>query len=200
MIKGEGNMLMIGSSGKDVKELQNDLIDLGFGNYLGKYGADGKFGGATHNAVKAFQRWTGIKIDGIVGSITINNIYNKKKNAGLQGTYNFNISEFYCKDKKRTKPPNGMDSELLLKLERLRYECGNRPIIINSGYRTKEHNRLVGGVTNSQHLYARAADIVVSGVKPSTVYNKANKIFKNGGVGRYGTFTHVDTRGYRARF
>ena len=195
-------MLSIGSKGREVKTLQNDLIELGFGNYLGKWGADGKFGGATLNAVKSFQRWVEyLKVDGIVGTKTAKAIEQQKKHAGAIGTYNFKVSEFFSVFKgKTTRPPNDMDSELLLKLERLRYECGNRPMIINSGYRTKPHNKAVGGASNSQHLYGRASDIVVSGVKPSTVYKKANKIFKNGGVGKYPTFTHVDTRGYRSRF
>ena len=33
------------------------------------------------------------------------------------------------------------------------------PIIINSGFRNSRVNRLVGGVTNSQHLVGQAADI-----------------------------------------
>ena len=33
------------------------------------------------------------------------------------------------------------------------------PIIINSGYRNADVNRLVGGVKNSQHLFGQAADI-----------------------------------------
>jgi len=33
------------------------------------------------------------------------------------------------------------------------------PIIVNSGYRNEDVNRLVGGVRNSQHLLGQAADI-----------------------------------------
>lgn len=32
------------------------------------------------------------------------------------------------------------------------------PIYINSGYRTPEHNKIVGGVYNSQHLTGQACD------------------------------------------
>ena len=35
----------------------------------------------------------------------------------------------------------------------------NEPVIISSGYRSSELNRLVGGVSNSQHLRGEAADI-----------------------------------------
>lgn len=43
-------------------------------------------------------------------------------------------------------------------LEPLRAEVGGK-ILIGSGYRDIEHNREVGGVPNSQHLYGQAADI-----------------------------------------
>jgi hypothetical protein len=45
----------------------------------------------------------------------------------------------------------------LMLLEPARLLVG--PIIINSGYRNEEVNRLVGGVKNSQHLIGQAADI-----------------------------------------
>lgn len=45
-------------------------------------------------------------------------------------------------------------------LEPLRAQFG--PIVISSGYRCPQVNRLVGGVKNSQHLLGEAADIVAS--------------------------------------
>lgn len=39
-----------------------------------------------------------------------------------------------------------------------------KPIIINSGFRNSEVNKLVGGVPNSQHAKGEAADIRVNGV------------------------------------
>ena len=46
-------------------------------------------------------------------------------------------------------------------LEPLRLYIG-KPIIINSGYRNKRINALIGGVSNSQHLTGCAADIRLS--------------------------------------
>ncbi|MBO7663002.1 MAG: peptidoglycan-binding protein [Clostridia bacterium] len=57
-----------GSSGSAVKELQKDLISLGYD--VGKTGADGKFGANTLKAVKAFQKDKKLKVDGIVGAKT----------------------------------------------------------------------------------------------------------------------------------
>lgn len=45
-------------------------------------------------------------------------------------------------------------------LDRLR-SMVNKPIIINSGFRDTEHNKKVGGVTNSQHLSMEAVDITI---------------------------------------
>ena len=38
-------------------------------------------------------------------------------------------------------------------------ECYGAPIYVNSGFRSPEVNKLVGGAANSQHLTGQAADI-----------------------------------------
>lgn len=55
---------------------------------------------------------------------------------------------------------NVKDNILLLcnmLLDKIR-EAYGEPIFINSGYRTPEHNKKVGGVANSQHLTGEACD------------------------------------------
>lgn len=91
-----------------------------------------------------------------------------------------------------------IDWETLELVERIRAFYG-APITINSGWRCAAHNAAVGGAPASQHLVGRAADIVVEGVSPEEVYEMLDPIHE-GGLGRYDTFTHVDTRGYRARW
>ena len=49
-------------------------------------------------------------------------------------------------------------------LERLRSKR-NEPIIINSGYRSSQVNKAVGGAPNSNHLTGCAVDIHVSGME-----------------------------------
>ena len=44
-----------------------------------------------------------------------------------------------------------------------------KPMIITSGYRCKEVNRLVGGKDTSQHLKGQAVDFVIQGMKPSEI-------------------------------
>ena len=70
-VKGSGTysgLLKLGSRGRGVVILQELLIDKGYN--IGVYGADGEFGKATENAVKAFQKANGLNVDGIVGPNT----------------------------------------------------------------------------------------------------------------------------------
>ena len=66
--------LEVGSSGKNVRTLQNRLIELGW--LAGQ--ADGEFGGATEYAVKAFQAREGLWDDGVAGPSTLEEMYSTK--------------------------------------------------------------------------------------------------------------------------
>jgi len=81
----------------------------------------------------------------------------------------------------------------------------NAPVIINSGYRNLEYNRNIGSKDTSQHVKGTAADIVIKDVSPDEVADALEFLIntgmlKEGGVGRYNTFTHYDIRGTRARW
>lgn len=52
----------------------------------------------------------------------------------------------------------GMTLHFMECIENLRKRYG-KPIRINSGWRSPDHNRAVGGSPHSQHLYGRAADL-----------------------------------------
>jgi len=110
---------------------------------------------------------------------------------------NFKASEFACRHCGKL-PPQGMDPKLIDTLQRIRDHVGV-PVRINSGYRCTVHNANVGGAANSQHLYGTAADFVVQGMAPSEAYAKLDPLW-DGGLGRYNTFTHIDTRPNRARW
>lgn len=64
--------LAYGSSGKNVKLLQQRLTDLGY--YEGP--VSGNFQGNTRNAVKAFQTQNGLAVDGVVGKKTWDLLFN----------------------------------------------------------------------------------------------------------------------------
>jgi len=120
-------------------------------------------------------------------------------------TDNFSRKEFDCKDGTNV-PKEYMDNlqELCNNLEVLR-DYLNSPIsITGSGYRTESHNKKVGA-KNSQHLYAKAADINVKGHTPKEVFDSIETLIKlgrmkQGGLGLYKTFVHYDIRGTKARW
>ncbi len=103
----------------------------------------------------------------------------------------FTLQEFKCHHCGEL-PPGGMSPVLLQKLDDLREMLGN-PIIVTSGYRCPTHNENVGGVSNSQHVLGRAADIYSPGIPASYLADLAVKIGFDG-IGRYATFVHVDVR------
>jgi uncharacterized protein YcbK (DUF882 family) len=92
----------------------------------------------------------------------------------------------------------------------------NVSIAVNSWYRSPSYNRKIGGASRSLHLTGSATDVrfyvtlktrkrVM--LKPSFVALLAARYvpgFNNGGIGHYdaahGNFTHLDGRGYRARW
>ena len=64
--------LTTGDKGKEVKKLQEKLIEMG---YLPEGAADGAYGRQTYNAVKKFQYYNGLKADGIAGRSTQTNLF-----------------------------------------------------------------------------------------------------------------------------
>ncbi len=72
--------LAMGDTGDDVKQLQLALITLGYS--CGKWGADGEFGSATRNAVKALQKDAGIAVDGVAGPNTYAAINDRLPESG----------------------------------------------------------------------------------------------------------------------
>ena len=104
----------------------------------------------------------------------------------------FDRSEFKCKC--GNCDFDTVDTTLLILLEGVRAHF-DAPVIINSACRCRAHNNNIGGSPKSQHLYGRAADIVVKGHSPAEVQNLLESLMKGwGGIGSYDTFTHVDTR------
>ena len=120
-------------------------------------------------------------------------------------TKNFSLEEFKCKD--GSDIPNTAllnIVELARNLEVLRTAI-NKPITINSGYRSPKYNAKIGGVKDSQHLRGTAADIRVSGMTPKEVALVIEGLIesgkmKEGGIGIYPNFVHYDHRGRKARW
>jgi len=109
----------------------------------------------------------------------------------------FDDSEFRCRCCQSIG--DGIATELIELLERIRTHLGDRPISIISGYRCTRHNIAVGGARSSQHLLGNAADIRVQGLDPRSIYDEINHMVA-GGLGLYESFVHVDVRRNTARW
>lgn len=84
---------------------------------------------------------------------------------------NFSISELCKSDKAKQNGIKNLPdlAELDNMLNLIVYclqpirEMLGKPMIISSGFRSAQLNKLVGGVSNSQHLEGKAADFIVQG-------------------------------------
>ena len=123
--------------------------------------------------------------------------YSKAQDGNKQLSAHFRVREFAC--------TGGTDTifvapALVEILEKLRIHF-NRPVIVNSGYRTEARNRAVGGAAYSQHKYGAAADIRIQGISPKAVAAYAETLLPDsGGIGIYSDFTHIDVRAGKSRW
>lgn len=131
----------------------------------------------------------------------INGFYFWKKGVKAKLSENFSTSEFEC---------NGSDAgeqqkisvALINLLEAIRADF-QRPLVINSGYRTAEYNARVGGATKSQHVDGTAADIAPLKNNPAELLRLLKICQKKDpkGLGSYSSWIHVDVRsGDKARW
>lgn len=116
---------------------------------------------------------------------------------GTRLARNFSSAEFKC------GCPCGrvrVDEKLVQGLQKLRDKLGVA-VIVTSGYRCPDKNKLVGGVANSLHLTGQAADIA-AGVPLRRLYFECVGIDEFGGIGCYpdSKFIHVDTRSQTVRW
>jgi len=118
---------------------------------------------------------------------------------------NFKKSEFKCNDGSSV-PDDLMDNlkDLVENLQVIRNTI-DKPIRIISGYRSPKYNRRIDGARRSQHMLAKAADIVIRGMSPVEVHREVLKLIKEdkikkGGVGLYKYFVHYDVRGFNTRW
>ncbi len=65
-----------------------------------------------------------------------------------------------------------------------------KPVLVTSGYRDPEHNRMVGGAEESMHKSCDAADIKIDGVSKWDIASYIRSLPDRGGVG---TYCHTDS-------
>ncbi len=86
-------------------------------------------------------------------------------------------------------------------MEEIHAMFDNHPIQIVSWYRDPATNLMVGGVNTSRHLKGDAVNFVVEGYHPHAVFSLLDPWWGNrGGLASASEFTHIDARGYRARW
>ena len=102
---------------------------------------------------------------------------------------NFSPAEIACRGTGKLL----VNDDALDRLQELRVTLG-KPLIVNSAYRSPEHNKTVGGAKASKHLEGTAFDISMANHDPAAFIAAARKAgFK--GIGTYprSNFIHIDT-------
>ncbi len=188
--------------------------------YMGYYPGeiDGKIGEISRKAIREFQNdFGGIKVDGIAGQETeeallhavANGITKKEPDPAPEETGSwwddikyFKRKEFrcFCGGKYCNGYPVEPSEGMVRILDKIREHFGV-PIRVHSGIRCEKRNKAVGGVSNSQHLLGKAADISVPGHTPKEVAAYAETLIpKTGGIGIYNWGVHIDDRKNRSRW
>lgn len=118
-------------------------------------------------------------------------IYRMKTDSKGKVREHFTVKEFACKDKSDLVL---VDEALADLLESIRQHF-DKPVHINSAYRTESWNDAVGGAKYSKHMAGEAADIWVKDVKPHDIAIYADSVLGiSGGIICYTNFVHIDVR------
>ncbi len=127
--------------------------------------------------------------------------YSMKTQGDMYLSKHFKVKQFQCHD---NSDKVLVDQQLVYYLEKVWSKFGK--VSLHSCYRTKNHNTKVGGASNSMHLYGKAADFDVRGVKNRVIAVYCEKIgvqalhaYYPEAVGPDG-WVHIDTRDEYARW
>jgi hypothetical protein len=97
----------------------------------------------------------------------------------MQLTPHFSLAELTVTNTKIDNIPSKEVIEVLrttaFYMEKVREILGNVAITINSGYRSPDVNRQVGGTSNSSHIFGYAVDFTAYGHTPLTISNILSK-------------------------
>ena len=136
---------------------------------------DGLAGDKTVAATVRYQEKAGLAADGQAGEKTRASLFGSSSAVTNETVCDFSKIkhfkrvEFACKCGKYCDGyPTEMKQIVVEVADRIREHFG-KPVIVSSGVRCTQHNKNVGGVSNSRHLYGKAMDICVQGVPSSTL-------------------------------
>lgn len=162
---------------KDIQRLLNKF------NY--SLSVDGIVGNNTIKAIRDFQSKNNLVVDAIVGEKT----YQKLGNYTCDSlTWNsikhFKKSEFTCECGCGL---NNINLKLVKVLDDIRSHF-NSPLIVTSGCRCYNHNKNIGGIEGSRHVFGKAADFYVKGISTNKLLSYCKKLVTNNVI-RY-TYTN----------
>ena len=109
--------------------------------------------------------------------------------GGYKLSRNFTLQEAQSQD---LDPIVWLHPSVIVLVQTLRDEFGR--IQINSWYRSKSHNKAIGGVNNSKHTWGLAVDIKPIDADLNLIKRRVLEM-NIGGVGFYDTFVHLDVFG-----
>lgn len=112
--------------------------------------------------------------------------YSLKKDGKKSLSENFRVAEFAC--------PDGTDliliDERLVTILQMIRNYFDRSVIVQSGYRTLEYNKLIGGDPFSAHLKGQAADIDVGRLAEGIPARTVAMMAEASGVQRIGLYIY----------
>ncbi len=152
------------------------------------------------------DRGVALSLPGFTGTYYSNDPIQAKNKYGVKG--NFTWGEALHVDRSTgayRRPANSGVVYGVLRvtdvMEEIRKMYGDKPLQINSWYRDPATNAAVGGASQSRHLSGDAVDFVVPGVRCSDVFARLDGWWgSRGGLASSSVFTHIDVRGYKARW
>ncbi|HEY7592671.1 MAG TPA: D-Ala-D-Ala carboxypeptidase family metallohydrolase [Actinophytocola sp.] len=150
-----------GAAGDDVRQLQIRVS--GYPGYGAVLALDGQYGPATKAAVTRFQEAYGLPADGAANQSTFDKIYELSDDDCTPVNFTFDELNNCNSDwsggnvDAATAKANALVS--MWKLQAMRHAMGDRPIVVNGGFRSKACNDAVGGAAASRHLFGDAVDL-----------------------------------------
>lgn len=170
-----GRTLSQGASGEDVRQLQIRVS--GYPGYGAVLALDGAFGPGTRSAVIRFQQAYGLAADGVAGPATFSKLYALQDDDCTP--VNFSYAEL---NRCNSDWSGGLVSAAqarfnalvtMWKLQAMRHALGDRPLGVNSGFRSVACNNAAGGSPTSRHMYGDAADLAAGSQGFCTIARQA---------------------------
>ncbi len=199
--------LHTGMRGRDVANLQVRVA--GWAAFHSFVAIDGVFGAGTRAAVARFQAGYGLPASGTAGPGTYAKIYALQDPDCTPA--HFSLAELddsaacgggFDGGKVSSLEVQTNVRRLMWKLEALRHQLHDVPLLVSSGFRSVACNRRVGGAANSQHQYGTAADVVSPGASLCRIALAARSAGFSGilgpGAEGHGDHVHLDSRAENA--